>query len=225
MTLITASTLSVSEFAALIDASRDNFAPLSPCPRSASPELRGSPLRRFSGAPSSPRARARTPSPPPSFFQHQFHGLERCRGSPDVDYHRNSTRRGSASTEESTYSSAYTEESDDDEEQEQDDGIIWFGRRTPPCTYRTEQFRNWVEDAEPPCVSTTETVRIKNANGSRSAGALWSKLFVLWRVRRRVRSHVSSSTTPTASASHRTLSSALKPKHQSLHRRMRTSPS
>jgi len=181
-------------------------------------------LRRFSGAPSNPhpRDRTRTPSPPPHF------GLERCCGSPDIHRHTTS-RRGSAS-EESTYSSAYSGE--DEDEDEEDDGIIWFGRRTPPCSWRTEQFRHWVEDAEPPAViartaeppvrtaARTKAVRTATTTtkDSRSAPALWSRLFVLWRIRRNT----------TRSSSPRSVSSLSKkhPNHPvTHHRRMATAPS
>lgn len=181
MVLHSSSTLSVSEFTALVEASAGGapLSPLIPCPRSASPDpaLRGAPLRRMSGPPSSPHARQRSPSPSP------YPCFDRCCGSTCL-----STRRGSNST---AYSSVYS-----DDEECDSDGIIWFGKRDPPCSNRVDLFRKWVD------TSTTTVVADDKTKGKlrQPPNALWTRLFLLWRGRRPARSRTKAKFKPKAKA-------------------------
>lgn len=237
MTLISAPTLSISEFAGFVEAAH-GFAPLEPCPRSASPELRGAPLRRMSGAPSSRRARVRSPSPESHDYDYDCYNRADyyCPSSSSGRVGFDSSRRSSASgaSGQSAISSAMSEENGMFDTE--DDGIIWFGRRTPRCAQREEQFWNWVEDAEPPTMNSTSRTAPRTShkehthNRSRSTAvepspkstsrappALWSRMFVLWRSRLRVHgSHSSGSRGATV----RSLSG----KSKSPHRRTATCP-
>lgn len=148
MTLLrTVSTLSVSDFAAYMEAAISNSptptgAPLTSCPRSKSPELRGAPLRRCSKAPSTPLLR----TPSPSQLQRTHRGLsfysddddesdddesdaesstgrhiclERCTGSPSPRSH--SPRSHGSATPSLSYASSDDDDDDDDEDEEEQD--------------------------------------------------------------------------------------------------------
>ncbi|RSH78876.1 uncharacterized protein EHS24_001797 [Apiotrichum porosum] len=190
------STISVSDFAALVDA-----APLSTCPRSASPELRGAPLRRMSKAPSNPILRTNTPplarkrsvsnlgayeDDDNSDCDNEYCDaddrypghvcLERCTGSPTPRSHAS----GSATPSLSYASSDDDDESVQDEDEpgdDEDDGIIWFGRREPPSPERVTLFYAWVGHS-----LTQETTR--SALLTQRTHHLWTRLALLWRLRR-----------------------------------------
>jgi hypothetical protein len=129
MTLTTASTLSISDFAALVDAAHA-LPPLSPCQgsssRSAASYASRSASPQYYQHQHQHQHQCRSPSP----FMSPHYGLERCCGAPDL-------RRGSASSDMTDYY--------DEHEHTPEDGIIWFGRRRSLSPTRRTSVSVWEE--------------------------------------------------------------------------------